>query len=356
MLRVRSWVRWAHRLVGILLAVTISAAAQDPAPKDEEPAQKAETPTPEGEPGAPSPKPGSPGTLQPDVWAWLAASLSQEDDVDGPINTDRPTFTPANTVVPPGRLQFESGFTFNAQHSNGSRSYIYDLPELAMRYGLMNRVEFRTFWLGDTLLQTQAMAGGPWSGSVGGAKPSVDSVLRRQRGSISAGGLSDMEVGFKWQLLETDKEKKWRPTTALITSIIAPTGGTSYLSAQTVEPYVNLIYGWSLTEKLQLLGSTGYLGMRQQFISSSGARGFDVFQRYHQSLVFFYSAAERTTLFYEWYILTYTNASDNRPLNYMDGGILYRLTTNMQLDIRAGFGLSGRPADFFTGAGFSVRF
>ncbi len=40
----------------------------------------------------------------------------------------------------------------------------------------------------------------------------------------------------------------------------------------------------------------------------------------------------------------------------MDGGILYLLTPNMQLDLRAGFGLSGRPDDFFTGAGYSVRF
>jgi hypothetical protein len=65
---------------------------------------------------------------------------------------------------------------------------------------------------------------------------------------------------------------------------------------------------------------------------------------------------ERATLFYEWYIWTFTNSPDNRPLNFMDGGILYRLTPNMQVDIRAGFGLSGRPDDFFTGTGFSVRF
>ena len=43
--------------------------------------------------------------------------FSQKEDPDGPINTDRPTFTPANTVVPPGRLQFESGFTYTHQQS-----------------------------------------------------------------------------------------------------------------------------------------------------------------------------------------------------------------------------------------------
>jgi hypothetical protein len=264
----------------------------------------------------------------------ICASVSHEEDDDGPINTDRPTFTPANTVVPRGRLQFESGFTFNSQQTPQTRSSVYDFPELAMRYGLTKRLEFRTFWLGSTSIQTQSRAGGPWSHN---------------------GGYSDMEVGFKWQLLEEDKERKWIPTTALITSVMAPTGGASILSSQEVNPYINLIYGWNLTDKLTLAGSTGYLGMRQQPTPGSG-RAADSFERYHQSLVAFFSATERTTLFYEWYVFMYTNAADNRPAHFMDGGLLHRLTPNIQLDLRAGLGLSGHPDDFFTGAGFSVRF
>ncbi len=194
-----------------------------------------------------------------------------------------------------------------------------------MRFGLKKRLEFRMFWLGQTWIQPQSRHGGPFQPS---------------------GGLSDMEVGFKWQLLEGDKERKWIPTTALITSIYAPTGGTSILGSHTVEPYVNLIYGWSLTDKLTLAGSTGYLGMRQTDLGRG--RAADSFERYHQSLVAFFSATERTTLFYEWYALMFTNAADNRPTHFMDGGLLYRLTPNMQFDLRAGFGLSGRPDDFFT--------
>jgi hypothetical protein len=264
------------------------------------------------------------------VWA----TLSQEPDPDGPINTDRPTFTPANTVVPRGRLQFESGFTVNVERTVNTRNDLYDLPELAMRYGLSSRLEFRTFWLGPTWNETLARPPG----------------LRRQ-----AGGASDMEVGFKWQLFAGDKERKWIPTTALISSIYAPTGGSSPLSSQTVEPYINLIYGWSPTEKLTLAGSTGYLGFRQHPPAGVPGRA-DNFQRYHQSLVAFYSVTDRTTLFYEWYVLMFTHAVDNRPTHFMDGGVLYRVTANIQLDIRAGFGLSGRPGDFFAGAGLSVRF
>ncbi len=52
----------------------------------------------------------------------------------------------------------------------------------------------------------------------------------------------------------------------------------------------------------------------------------------------------------------FTNAADNRPTHFMDWGLLYRPMPNMQFDLRVGFCLSGRPDDFFTGAGFSVRF
>jgi hypothetical protein len=72
--------------------------------------------------------------------------------------------------------------------------------------------------------------------------------------------------------------------------------------------------------------------------------------------VAFYTVGERSTLFYEWYVLMFTSALDNRPTHFMDGGVLYRPTPNMQIDLRAGFGLSGRPDDFFTGAGYSIRF
>ena len=262
------------------------------------------------------------------------ATFSQKEDRDGPINTDRPTFTPANTVVPPGRLQFESGFTYNRQQSTTTGSNLYDFPELAMRYGLADRVELRMFWEGPTFAPTNSSP--------------------HRRGN-RLGGSSDMEVGIKWQLFPGDKDRKWIPTTALITSAIAPTGGSSPLSSGIVEPYINLIYGWGLSDRLTLAGSTGYLGMRQQAIPDSHLPA-DSFQRSHQSVVAFYTVGERTTLFYEWYVLMFTNSANNLPTHFMDGGLLYRLTPNIQVDLRAGFGLSRRPDDFFTGAGLSFRF
>jgi Putative MetA-pathway of phenol degradation len=334
----------AHALVRRLACVSIlvlgvSARAQEvgsrvPEEVVDSGASPSASSTPVDQPQATVP--GEPTSAKPplDLIDRFFATFSQKEDPDGPINTDRPTFTPANTVVPPGRLQFESGFTYNRQQSSTTSNNLYDLPELAVRYGLMDRVEFRMFWEGPTI---------------------ASSPTARGRRGTRLGGGSDMEVGIKWQLFAGDKDRKWIPTTALITSAIAPTGGNSPLSSGVAEPYINLIYGWSLSEKLTLAGSTGYLGMRQQPVPDSHLPA-DSFQRFHQSIVAFYTLGERTTLFYEWYALMYTNSNSNLPNHFMDGGFIYRLTPNIQLDLRAGFGLSGRPDDFFTGTGLSFRF
>jgi hypothetical protein len=287
-----------------------------------------------GQEGASAPSDATSITFDSRLFDRIWSSLSQQEDPDGPISTDRPTFTPANTVVPRGRFQIESGFTFNSEQTSTTRTQIYSFPELSTRYGLTNFLELRTLWTGQTYTQTEPRFGGR---------------------ATQLNGPNDMEVGFKWQLFAGDKDRKWIPTTALITSIIVPTGGTSPFSSGTVEPDINLIYGWGLTDKLTLAGSTGTVGLRHRAAPRTRGKD-DTLQQYHQSLVAFYSVGERTTLFYEWYVLLMTNAADNRPNHFMDGGLLYRLTPNMQLDIRAGFGLSGRPDDLFTGAGFSVRF
>ncbi len=310
-------------ILACTISINLSAYAQDVGTRvpegsagsaTDQPASSTDQPTPTpGDRTPEEPAPEKPKKAPPEnLHEWLLGPLSQEEDRDGPINTDRPTFTPANTVVPRGRLQFESGWTFNGLKSSGTRSYVYDFPELAIRYGLMDRVEFRMFWLGQD--NSQATSSSP----------------RARRSSVN--GDNDMEVGLKCQLFPGDEERKWIPTTALITSIIAPTGGSSPYSSETVEPYITLIYGWSLTKKLSLGGSNGYLGIREQGAPYQLPHSYN-YQRYHQSIVSFYSITERTTLFYEWYILMFTNAPSNLPRNYMDGGILYRFTPNIQVDI-----------------------
>ena len=125
---------------------------------------------------------------------------------------------------PPAGSSSSRALPSTTSRTSKTRTTAYDFPELAMRLGLMDRVEFRTFWFGQTYSQTQSRPGGPCA-----------SVKRAER------------HGNRLQVAAHQRQRgqKWIPTTALITSVFAPTGGTSPYSSETVDPYINLIYGWT---------------------------------------------------------------------------------------------------------------
>ena len=139
-------------------------------------------------------------------------------------------------------------------------------------------------------------------------KRSLDSAVRLTQ----LNGPSDMEIGFKWQLIEGNKDAKWIPTTALITSIFAPTGGDVALlvgNGRSVhQPDLRL----ETHREADVLRQHRLSGKAAEHFAPRPGRRSDSFERYHQSLVAFYSVTERTTLFYEWYILMPAESANNR--------------------------------------------
>ncbi len=261
--------------------------------------------------------------------ARLLSPLNDVEDPDGAIDTDRPSFTPTTGLVPVGRAQIESGYTFVTDESSSERSFTHVFPESALRIGLAPRGELRLFWPG-------------WS---------YDEVEDRTTGlSTTSNGSLDMEVGFKWGLIE--QQDGLLPKTSLITSILVPTGsGTN--SGDTVLPFGFLLYSWSLTDKIGLLGGTGLFNANE-FLQDG--QPVDGFVEASQSLLVSYALADRWTTYYEYFVLFRTDSADDRPAHSMNGGLLYRPTDNLQFDVRAGFGLGDRAEDFFTGAGVSFRY
>ena len=257
--------------------------------------------------------------------------LSGGEDPDGPINTDRPSYTPSNALVPKGRVQVESGYTFTHDLTLTSRTNQHLFPELAVRVGLSERVELRTFWGGQSYSRT------------------TDRVTGRVTGTQN--GPTNLAAGFKWKLADQDG---WIPQSALITDLGIPVAGTSPNSSNSVQPVLFLLYGWSLTERFSLAGSTA--------LSTAFDRGFseeppnDSFEQYSQSLIGFFSATDTITLYHEWFVLARSNSSVKLPQHFMATGILYQPTPNLQFDLRAGLGLNDSPSDFFAGAGVSFRY
>ncbi len=254
----------------------------------------------------------------------------KEDDA-APINTDRPSFTPSSSTVPKGRVQVELGYTYFHDLSGMTRTDTHLFPELSGRIGINDWLELRTLWPGQLYSRTTNRFGTP-------------NVTQND-------GITNFFAGFKWHLVEQDG---WVPETALITDLSIPLN-QSVNSSESVDPSLFLIYNWSLTDRFSIAGSTGYSSSFARDIPVSLGTG-DSFEVFSQSMIGTVSATDRVSLFYEWFVLGQTNGASNLPRHLMNGGFLFLLRPNLQLDFRAGFGLSGVADDFFTGAGLAFRY
>ncbi len=307
-----------------------SREAGPDAPSDSSATTGARTPEAESAPKTNAPPPWS------DLSDRLAWPFTGTDDADGPINTDRPTFTPSNVTVPKGRWQIETGYTFAYQLTTTTRNFDHDFPEFSNRIGIADGVELRLIWLGQNYALTKSRLGLP---------------------SQTYNGPSPFELGVKWRLLKgDDKEQRWIPATVLITSLDFPLGPSPAPTPLVgFSPSVQLVYGWQVTKELGIAGSTAYNALSRP---TNGAANNDSYSQYSQSLVAFYSppALQKATGFFEWFDIQRVGSADDRPYHFMDGGLLYRPTDNTQFDIRAGYGLGGHNDSLFTGVGFSIRF
>ena len=65
----------------------------------------------------------------------------------------------------------------------------------------------------------------------------------------------------------------------------------------------------------------------------------------------------RPGLFTEWYALFPYGETSTVPTQYnFDSGFTYKITSNVQLDLRAGIGVNRSATDYFAGAGFAFRY
>jgi hypothetical protein len=252
------------------------------------------------------------------TWPNEASDVEQEE----PLEADRPDFTECSTTVGYRRLQIESGYTYT-QAIGGDRTHdAHDLPELLLRYGVAERLEFRFAWDEGMLF---------------------DRYRDRDSGHVvNENGSTDVHAGFKYAITKQDK---WRPQTAIIISVSAPVGVVAFSSRQ-ADPLVNFLYSWEFTKKLSLNCSTGSL-----WTAESG----DHFSRLFQSASVEYEITEKLHVYNEWFAFFHRDSSDNRPQHYYNGGLTYLVTPNFQLDWRAGLGLNSVSDGFFTGCGLTIR-
>ena len=240
-----------------------------------------------------------------------ASALAQESE---PLITDRPDFSAGTSTVAPGRFQFEMGYTF----SRSGEEEEQDFGELLVRLGIL-----------------------PWlEGRLG-----LNSFVLLRSPSADVDGLQDFMIGFKARLYRRPEGSSWAvPRVSLVLGADLPTGASGIGTSEVV-PGAVLAASWDLSDGLTAGANLGWV------------RGFEDGERFNQgvaSLELIYVLTQVVTTYIEWYGLFPENQGGGSS-NYLDTGIGWLLSNNLQLDWRIGVGLQDPSPNWFTGVGLSVR-
>ena len=241
------------------------------------------------------------------------------------IETERHDFTQSTTVVGRGTTQVEFGYTFFQGSGETEVEDSHATPELLIRYGLTEKVEFR--------LRYNEV----W-----------------QFGEEDLSGSEDIHWAFK---VRTSDQQGWRPESALEIRATAPTGGVDW-STDEVEFGLDYIYGWKISPRVEIYGSSGFstngLG---EFAFRPSAPADEEFILYTQSVAIGTELTERCTAYTEFFgLFTDGFESDEERPVFFNVGLDYYLSDNVVLDVRAGTGLNADAEDLFFGMGGAFRF
>jgi hypothetical protein len=248
----------------------------------------------------------------------------------GTIVTDRPGFSDSAALVPRGRIQIETGYTFTYDREHDRRVIDHNTPELALRTGLTDWLEFRTLWPGCSMTETLDKITTP--------------AGRRIMHEDHDDGCRDLNLGFKLPVV-CQKCGCWYPTISAIPSLYVPTGD-DVKSANNVVPELKFPWNYCFTDEFSIYGSI--LGRVQD-----GASG--QFYQTAATLAAAYQFNKCVGLYVE-YFGTYPNFRDTDCSHLLSAGPVFRITDCISLDTRVSVGLNEEAPDFQTSIGLGIRF
>jgi hypothetical protein len=255
------------------------------------------------------------------VWNSNAEQLGGPPGWGEPLASDRPDFTEASCTVGRGVCQLEMGYTY-LHDDDGLRSFNgHSVPEMLLRIGM----------LADWLELRLAWNYGHESLAAGGLR-------------TTASGSEDVYLGLK---LGLTPQQGILPEMALMPQMTLPLGGP--FTAGRVLPGVNWLYGWEINDFLTTAGST------QINLAVDPTTGNEYVEM-AQSWTIGYSLAENLGAYTEWFVLSPAGADTARTEHYLDAGVTYNFSNNLQVDVRIGKGVSGAAVDMFAGTGLVARF
>ena len=239
-------------------------------------------------------------------------------DLCEPLVTDRPDFTEASSTVGRGVTQFELGYSYYSDKTNGGRTDLHSYPEVLMRAGLLRDwFEVRIAYNSGSLIDE----------------------------TITNSGSQDLYIGAKIGLTAQDG---WLPEMAILPQATLDTGSQEFTNGASLFG-TNWLYSWEINDCLSLAGST-------QFNRAVDSETDNRYTQWAQSIALGASLTDCLGSYCEWFAFFPDDADTDGVEHYLNGGFTYLQTNNVQWDIRAGLGLNDRSQDFLCGAGLSVRF
>ena len=252
----------------------------------------------------------------------------QRDPFEERIETERHDFTQSAVTVGKGIMQVEGGYTYFYKDFAEEIESAHTTPELLLRVGLSEDIEFRLRWNYAWLFP---------------------------EGEESESGSEDLRYSLKLQMTR-QRPGSLLPTSSLELRGTAPTGGEAFSTGQADFGF-DYIYQWQLSERVTFAGSTGYLenglGDFGLIPEEPMEENFNVLS---QSAVVGLEVSESNTMYVEWFGLYSDGLEDEFVVSFFNIGIDHYITDDFVIDFRAGVGLSEDSDDFFTGVGGGYRF
>jgi len=241
---------------------------------------------------------------------WGSASLRSQtaSDPDEAISTDRPAIANSSVVVRRGGFQIENGLL--TTKTQGLR--VFDAPETALRYGLLDRTELRL------------------------SLPDYFHGLPAESGAVS--GFGDVAIGLKQQLgplVGVDF--------SLILFLSLPSGAAG-VSSHGDDPALQLPWSRKLSENWTTGGQLAFYWPTQAGQHTLTGESIFLFDR---------QLTKRWDAFVE-YAGDFPRRGGPRHLLHL--GSAYRLAPRGQIDIHAALGLSKAAPENFIGMGYSLLF
>lgn len=248
--------------------------------------------------------------------------LTTAEKLAEPLVSDRPDFTEASSTVGRGVVQLEGGYTYAYDSDATGSTKSHSFPETLLRIGVL------ADWFELRIAQNYA----------------EETITEFGVSRKVATGAEDLYLGIKWGLTG---QEGILPEMAIITQMTVPTGSSAFTADETL-PGINWLYGWDVNDWIATGGSTQANRALDDVTS-------EPYLEFAQSWTINYTITEPIGAYTEWFVIAAEGADTNHTENYADGGFTYRVTNNLQLDIRAGVGLNEAADDYFAGSGFVIR-